>query len=603
MSRRGARPARSGRRPGERVGWPALLALALTASSLASLALPAVLATAVDRALTEGATAALAPLALALALLTAAEALAQYAGPRGTAGTAAALRAALVRHVLAGGPHAPARPATGDLLARLTAATAEAALAAQAVVHAAAQLLMALGAVTALWLLDPRLAAAFLITAPLGYLLLRRHLTRTTRRGTGYQEAQAAVAARLLDALAGVRTIAASGTVEQEIERVLEPVPELSAHGRALWDSQRRVAWSTGLLAPATQLVVLAVAGHALTRGTLTPGALVAALGYTALGLGGFGTAQSLLDLARARAGRARVRELLAVPPPPAGLRALPPGPGRLELRAVAVHREGTPLLDSIELTVPAGRCLAVVGSSGAGSSLLAAVAGGLLAPDRGVVLLDGVPLDEVRPADLSAAVAHAFADPALTGSTLLDALRTGTPRPSAGRARAAAVTAEADGFIRRLPAGYGTALAEAPLSGGQRQRVGLARALAREGRLLVLDDATSSLDPGTEARVLRSLAAGDARRTRVVVTHRAAVAARADTVAWLDRGRLRACAPHHELWERPAYRALFHAGPGPETATESATGADTESAADTETEGDADAGEGGGRSAPPAAS
>src|SRR5262249_714670 len=149
------------------------------------------------------------------------------------------LRAELVRRTIAAGPFPARRPATGDLVARLTGSAPEAALAAPAVVYSAAQLLMAVGAVVALALLAPALALAFLAAAPAGYLLIRGHLRRTARLGEGYQRGQAAVAARLLDALDGSRSIAAAGTVDREIERVLDPVPELSRHGRALWDAQR----------------------------------------------------------------------------------------------------------------------------------------------------------------------------------------------------------------------------------------------------------------------------------------------------------------------------------------------------------------------------
>ncbi|GAB2909484.1 ABC transporter ATP-binding protein [Streptomyces heilongjiangensis] len=538
--------------------WALLLAVAVATSSAAALALPTVLATAVDQALSAGAGHGLLPVATVLGVLSGAEILAQYAGPRATAETTARLRAALVRHVMHLGPHADARRTTGDLVARLTASAGEAGLSVQAAVYAVAQLAMAAGSVVALGLLAPELAAAFLVAAPAGWLLLRRHLRRTVSRGEGYQSAQAAVAARLLDALAGHRTIAAAGTVEREIERVLAPLPELGRHGRALWDSQRRVAWSTGLLAPATQITVMAVAGYELSTGSLGPGGLVAALGYATLGLGGFGTAQSLLDLARARAGRRRVQEVLAVPRQPPGLRGLTPGPGRVEMRDITVRTPQGTVLDGLDLVLPARRCVALVGRSGAGTSLLAAVAGGLRAPDRGVVSLDGVPLDEIRPADLRATVSYAFSDPELTGAKVLDALRAAAAGLPEERVHAATRSAQADAFVRRLPNGYDTPLADAPLSGGQRQRLGLARALARDGRLLILDDATSSLDSATEAAVLRALDGSYGDRTRLVVTRRAATAARADLVAWLADGRVAALAPHRELWRLPAYRALF---------------------------------------------
>ncbi|QCX82789.1 Alpha-hemolysin translocation ATP-binding protein HlyB (plasmid) [Streptomyces sp. YIM 121038] len=541
-----------------RLWWPTALALSVAASALAALLLPATIARAVDRALSGGGTAGVVPLTAVVGLLTAAEAAAQYAGPRTTAETTAQLRAALVRHTMAGGPHPVRRTSTGDLVTRLTVGAAEAGLASQAMVYAVTQLVMAAAAVVALGLLAPELAVAFLVTTPVGWLLLRRHLQCTVRRGKGYQSVQADVTARLLDALAGSRTIAAAGTVEQEIERVLRPVPELSRHGRALWDCQRRVAWSTGLLAPAIQITVLTVAGHQLSTGTLSTGEVIAALGYTVLGLGGFGAAQSLLDLARARAGQARVSEVLGSPLAPAGLCGLQPGLGRVEIRGVTVRRSGRAVLDGLDLILPAGTCTALVGSSGSGRSLFAAVASGLLVPEQGLVLLDGVPVNEIRPSELRTAVSCAFADPELTGATVLDAITAAAQPVSAAEARRAARTAQADLFIRRLPAGYETPLTDVPLSGGQWQRLGLARALARDCRLLVLDDAMSSLDTATEASVLNAMGLSHGDRTRLVVTQRTYTAARADTVAWLDEGRIRALAPHRELWRIPAYRLIF---------------------------------------------
>jgi ATP-binding cassette subfamily B protein len=105
------------------------------------------------------------------------------------------------------------------------------------------------------------------------------------------------------------------------------------------------------------------------------------------------------------------------------------------------------------------------------------------------------------------------------------------------------------------------TPVADAPLSGGEVQRLGLARAFAHGGQLLVLDDATSSLDTATEARVTEAITSGLAGRTRLIVAHRPATADRADLVAWLDSGRIRAVAPHRCLWERePEYREVFRA-------------------------------------------
>jgi ATP-binding cassette subfamily B protein len=108
--------------------------------------------------------------------------------------------------------------------------------------------------------------------------------------------------------------------------------------------------------------------------------------------------------------------------------------------------------------------------------------------------------------------------------------------------------------------------MADVPLSGGERQRLGIARAIAAGGRVLVLDDATSSLDTATEAQVNAALRDMGAARTTLIVAHRAGTAASADTVIWLDEGRVRAMGPHRRLWRDPAYRAIF-SGEGPDTA------------------------------------
>ncbi|GAA1976114.1 ABC transporter ATP-binding protein [Catenulispora subtropica] len=541
--------------------WPVVLTFAVLASSVASLLLPATLAGAVNSALAGRGGGAYVPCLAALALLVSAEALTQLADPYATADATALLRGDFLRHATAAG-RVPDSATPGDLVARLTGSAAEAGTAVTSVIYTAAQIAMSLGAVVALTALYPPLALTFLVTAPTSFFLVQRHLRRTTGLVVGYQEGQGSVAALLLDALAGIRTIAASGTIEREIERVLRPVPELSLRGRALWQSQRRIAWYSALLAPGTQIAILVTAGYAVATGALSPGGLLAALGYSTVGLSFFGTAQSLLGLARARGGAARLAAVLDQPVPAPGTLPLPPGGGQLEFRSVRVTRGDTAVLDRLDLTVPAGSCVALVGRSGSGKSLLAALAGRLTEPQAGAVLLDGVPVDRIRPEELRAAVAYAFADPSLPGDTLRDAIALAPwPIPD-DRVREAACAAQADAFIRRLPDGYRTAPSRAPFSGGERQRVGLARAVAHGGRLTVLDDATSSLDTVTEAVLDRALDRALSGRTRLVVTHRAAVAARADQVAWLHDGRIRALAPHAELWRDPDYQAVFRSSP-----------------------------------------
>ena len=325
-----------------------------------------------------------------------------------------------------------------------------------------------------------------------------------------------------------------------------------------MWRVQGRAAGQAVAVAPLLQLAVLAVAGALLARHRLSVGELLAASRYAVLAAGVGVLVGQLAGLARARAAAGRLGEVLTVPATAHGSRRLPAGPGRLELRGVVALRGGRAVLDGVDLVVPGGTTLAVVGRSGAGKSLLAAVAGRLTDPDAGEVLLDGVPLRELTHAELRRAVGHAFERPALLGGTVEDAIGFGLASPTPARVRDAARAARADDFVRRLPDGYATAVADAPLSGGESQRLGLARAFAHGGRLLILDDAISSLDTVTEAHITRALVGDGPGNTRLLIAHRASTAARADAVAWLDGGRVRAVGPHAELWRDAGYRAVF---------------------------------------------
>ncbi|MEU6366597.1 ABC transporter ATP-binding protein [Streptomyces sp. NPDC046931] len=472
--------------------------------------------------------------------------------------TTAWLRRRLIRRVLAAGPATAERFTVGDVVVRCTGNAAAAGTEPTSVAALLAALATPLGAIVALGLTDPWLMGVFLLGAPLLIALLRAFARAGTDCVTRYQQAQAAIAQPLAEAVAGARTIAAAGTQARESARILRALPELSRHGHRMWHIQGRATAQASALVPLLQTAVVAVGGLRLAGGRLSVGDLLAASRYAVLAAG-IGVIVGRLDaLVRARAAAARTDALLDLPPIAYGSRRLPVGPGRLELRGVSVVRGGERVLREVDLVVPGGTSLAVVGRSGSGKSLLAAVAGRLADPDRGVVTLDGVPLDELDRAALRAAIGYAFERPALFGQTIADAIGYAAPAADPDRVRAAARAACADGFVKLLPHGYRTPLTVAPLSGGEAQRLGLARAFAHAGRLLILDDATSSLDTVTERHVTEALMHHTGGRTRLVIAHRAATAARADTVAWLDGGRIRALAPHRELWRLPGYRAVF---------------------------------------------
>jgi ATP-binding cassette subfamily B protein len=301
-------------------------------------------------------------------------------------------------------------------------------------------------------------------------------------------------------------------------------------------------------------VAVLAAGGLALHAGRISAGDLFAATQYAVLGAGLGGLTGMFGRLARARAGANRADEVLRVDPVGYGQRSLPDGPGRLEFRKVTARAGDAVLLDGVDLALPGGAAVAVIGPSGAGKSVLAALAARLRDPDDGQVLLDGIPLAELSHEALRGAVCCAFERPVLVGATVADA--TG-PELDLDLVRTAAKATHAHEFVCRLPQGYHTPLAEAPMSGGEAQRLGLTRAWQAE-RLLVLDDATSSLDMVTEMQISHTLTGDHGGRTRLIVTHRVTTAARADLVVWLEGGRVRAVGPHDQLWDEPAYRKVF---------------------------------------------
>lgn len=475
--------------------------------------------------------------------------------------TAAWLRRRLTGHVLAVGPRAAARFGPGELVARLVGNAAQAGTTPAARAALLAALAGPVGGIVALGLIDPWLAAVFLAGAPVLTLLLRAFARDTTRCVADYQRLQGRIAGALAEAVAGRRTIEAAGTADKEAARILRPLPELSRAGHLMWRVQGRAAALAGAVAPLLQLGVVAVAGVLLTRHRLSVGDVLAASRYAVLATGVGVLVGQFASLARGRAAAGRLDEVLAQPAIAHGTRRLPPGPGRLELRGVTARRGERTVLDGLDLVVPGGTTLAVVGRSGTGKSLLAAIAGRLADPDAGEVLLDGVPLPHLTHNDLRRSVSYAFERPALLGTTIEDALRLGVRHPSPARIREAARTARANDFIRRLPHGYATRCADAPRSGGESQRLGLARAFAQDSRLLILDDALSSLDTVTEAQITDSLMAHGAGGTRLLIAHRAATAARADAVAWLDGGRVRAVGTHAELLRIAGYRAAFGDG------------------------------------------
>ncbi|MFF5224891.1 ATP-binding cassette domain-containing protein [Micromonospora sp. NPDC000212] len=474
---------------------------------------------------------------------------------------AAARRMLLDRLVSLESPH-PRQFGNGDLVGRVISDAQTAGAMVPSVISACCGLVTAAGGMTGLALLDLRLAAAYTVTVPLATYLSNRNLRSVRVLFQQYRRAQSEISTRIVEALHGAATIRAAGTLDREVTRVLEPLPDLRRTGTAFWSTQARLVWQTAVLTGTLEVTVLAVAGVSVSTGRLTVADMVAAAGYVALAATLFRRTDVIGVMAAGTAAARRIADVIGQESTPLRSMAgapLPAGCGPITLHQVTVLGEAGPRLDGITVEIAPGRLTVVVGRAGAGKSTFASVVGGLISPHSGEVRLAGVLVGSIRPGHLNRFAAYAFEQPRLLGGTVADAIAYGIPDGgSRAQVERAARAAAAHEFICELPLGYDTPLGSAPLSGGQTQRIGIARAIAQDARLVIVDDAMAGLDSLTEEQVLRSITEPSVERTALVITHRESVAARADTVIWLDGGRVRGIGRHGTLINQDDYRRLF---------------------------------------------
>jgi ABC-type multidrug transport system fused ATPase/permease subunit len=235
------------------------------------------------------------------------------------------------------------------------------------------------------------------------------------------------------------------------------------------------------------------------------------------------------------------------------GAPELPAGGGRVELRDVTLRYGGDlPALRGVSLEVQAGKTVALVGPSGSGKTSLVALIARLYDPDEGAVLVDGADVREVDVASLRREIAFVADDSFLFTASVAENIAYANPEASREQVEAAARRAQADAFIRDLPDGYETRVGERglTLSGGQRQRVAIARALLADPRILILDDATSSVDATTEVAIKQGLAEAMAGRTTFIIAHRLSTVSLADEIVVVDSGEIVDRGTHEELME-----------------------------------------------------
>jgi ATP-binding cassette, subfamily B, bacterial len=425
-----------------------------------------------------------------------------------------------------------------------------------------------------LFLTDPVLTVLALGSLPFLNVLATRFSRRLHPAVMGIQQESAELAAVVEETVAGVRVVKGFGAERVQAERLRVEADDV--FGRSMEAAGVRATFLPALeLLPNIGLIAtLGYGGHQVLNGSLTLGQLVGFNVYVVmliwpLRMLGMIIAQGQ----RSAASAERVHEILETAPVirdnPSGapLPAHGPSGGRGDVRFAGVRFAYAPdlpvVLDGFDLTVPAGQSVALVGATGSGKTTVARLIPRFYDALAGAVLVDGVDVQRVRLKELRKAVGIVFEDTFLFSDSIAANIAFADPDASMDSITRAARLAGAAEFIEELPEGYDTLIGERgfSLSGGQRQRLAIARAILADPRVLILDDATSSVDPTKEHEIRDALTEVMRGRTTIVIAHRPATIALADRVVLLADGRVVADGTHRSLLESsPDYREVLAA-------------------------------------------
>src|SRR2546421_3241389 len=414
-------------------------------------------------------------------------------------------------------------------------------------------------AAAAMFALQPGLAALALFPVPFVVLIAQRYGKRSR---PALQEAQQRIADLTAEAeenIGGVRVVKAFAQEQRQLGRFKQSVQRVFDQQLYAIRIQAFYSPMISFLPNLGLAMILFVGGRQGIDGTITVGQFTAFYAYLLMLISPMRTLGYMLSAAqRATASGARIFQVLDREPrmtSPQNAPPLPDGNGQVTLSGVGLAFEGSsrPALSGIDLEVEAGRTVALVGPMGSGKTTLVSLLPRLYDVSEGSVQIDGADVRTVDLVSLRHQVAVVTDDPFLFSATVHDNIAYARPDATREGVERAAIAAQADEFIRSLPNGYDTLVGERglTLSGGQRQRVAIARAIAADPRVLILDDATSSVDASTEQSIklaLRELMAG---RTTFVIAHRLSTIALADEIVVLEDGRVAVQGSHDELLER----------------------------------------------------
>ncbi|GBD84276.1 putative multidrug export ATP-binding/permease protein [bacterium BMS3Abin02] len=458
------------------------------------------------------------------------------------------------------------RVSTGELMARASSDLSQVRLIFAMMPITIANVALTVIVIVALIALDPVLGVIASLSVPALYLLANRYAGRILGVSWDVQQKLADLSRVVEEVVAGVRVVKSYGQEEQVVDRLSRSADRI--FGRTMEMLRLRSVYVPMFeMIPALgTAAVLAVGGTRVVSGVMTLGDFVAFTQYMAVLMFPLRiTGWFFAELPRSAAAASRVTELLKTGPDiqtPERPAPLPDGQGALRFSHVSfAYPDGSAVLRDVDLTIPAGTSVALVGSTGSGKTTFAYLLPRFYDPDSGSILLDGTDISTLRIDDLRSQVALVFEEPFLFSASIAENIAFGAPDATDEQVRLAARLAQANEFICRLPDGYDTVVGERgySLSGGQRQRIALARAILRDPRVLILDDATSSVDAVTEMEIRQALEEVMAGRTTIIIAHRTSSLTLADRVVLLDDGEIVASGTHEQLLaESPRYREVL---------------------------------------------
>jgi ATP-binding cassette subfamily B protein len=414
-----------------------------------------------------------------------------------------------------------------------------------------------------------KLALIALAITPILVVLAYRysHIAHPTLRDVQQKLADVATVAE--ENIVGVHVV--KSFAQEHAERA-----KFDARSEAVFDQTIRANRQRALYVPliswvplVAQGAVLLVGARMVTHGSLSVGGFFAFnlfLGMLVMPLRSLG--MWVGQAQRATASGERIFQIMDEPEEVAdrpGAQELPPGGGDLRFEHVSFeYMEGRPVVEGVDLQVPAGRTIALIGHTGSGKTTLTSLVPRFYDTTSGRVLVDGIDVRDVTLRSLRRAIGVIPQDPFLFSATVRENITFGAPQLTAEQVEHVARLAQAHEFVERLPDGYDTVIGERgiTLSGGQRQRLAIARAIAVDPRILILDDATASVDATTEAKIRLGLREAMRGRTTLIIAHRLSTISLADEIVVLDSGRIAARGAHDELLETsPVYRDIYEHG------------------------------------------